>query len=183
GCDVVQEGKRAGAVHQDVVHAVVHEILAHGVMDAGARRDQHLRADAVGREHQDRLFEPRRNAHHAGEGAELAQRQRGARGARQLADSPLGLLREIEAHPRRAVAIGHASPPPPAPPSSTSKWTSSLNARTRARTSAAVTCSSPWMPNASTANDPIAAPYTIARRRPARHPPPVHPRYAKKAPG
>src|SRR5207302_2086050 len=72
----------------------------------------------------------------------------------------LRLLGGVETDAHRRVAFGHG----PAGPS-TSKWTSCLNACTRASTSAGVTLSNPWMPNASTANDPIAAPYTIARRR------------------
>src|SRR5207247_2346978 len=102
--DVVEQRERPRPVHQDVVHAVIHEILTYGLVDPG-----------------------------------------------------------------------------PAGPS-TSKWTSCLNACTRARTAAGVTLSNPWIPNASTANDPMAAPYTIARRRFGAERSPFRARWAMKPP-
>src|SRR5207244_4665481 len=123
-----------------------HEVLTHGVVDPGTRGDQELRADPVGREHQHRALVAGRHAHHRAERAELAERERRARGPHQRGDPALCFVGGVEPHAGGGVAVGH-----PAPASSISKWTSSLNARTRARTAARVTCSSPCTPNASTA--------------------------------
>ena len=166
GGDVVQERDGRRAVDEDVVDAVVHQVLAHRVVNAGTDRHEHLRPHAVGGQDQDRAGEALRDAHHATESADGAERQRSAGRCHQGADAPLRLLSRVEVHASRGVALGHRSP------SSTSKCTSSLKARTRARTSAGFTLSNPWMPNASTANEPIAAPYTMARRRlPGERPP------------
>src|SRR3989449_11026075 len=88
------------------------------------------------------LLEARRHAHHAAERTQAAERERGAGGAGQLGDAAPRLLGGVEVHARRRVAVGHGS---------TSKCTRSLKPRTRARTSATVTPSNPWMPNFSTA--------------------------------
>src|SRR5256886_13192227 len=120
---------------------------------------------------------PRWHADHPAERADLPQRERGARAPHQLGDAALRLLGGVESDARRRVAFGHG----PAG-ASTSKWTSCLKACTRARTSAGVTLSNPWMPNASTANDPIAAPYTIARRRFGAERSPFRARWAMKPP-
>ena len=138
---------------EDVVDAVVHEILAHGVMHAGARGDEDLGPDAVGGEHEDGALVAVRDPHHAAERADRAERELGTRAAHQLRDAALRLVRDAEVDAGGAVAVGHAPLS-----SSTSKCTRSLNTRTRARTSARVTPASPWMPNFSTAKEPMAAP-------------------------
>src|SRR5439155_1657963 len=63
GREVVEEREGTGAVRQDVVHTVVHEILPHRVVDPGARGDEHLGADSVGREDQHRALVPGRHSH------------------------------------------------------------------------------------------------------------------------
>src|SRR3989454_12101537 len=168
GRDVVEERERPRAVDEDVVHAVVHEVLAHCVVDAGARGDQHLGADAVGGEHEDRPLVARRQPDHPTERAQRAQRELRARLPDELRDAALRLVGRVEMDARRGVAIGHARFA-----SSMSKCTRSLKARTRARTSASVTSASPSTPKASTANEPSAAPYTMARRRLASETAPV----------
>src|SRR3989449_802741 len=155
-----EERERPRPVDEDVVHAVVHEVLAHRVVDAGARGDQHLGADAVGGEHEDRALVARRQPDHPAERAQRAQRELRARPPDELRDAALRLVGRVEMDARRGVAIGHARFA-----SSISKCTRSLKARTRARTSASVTSASPSTPKASTANEPSAAPYTMARRR------------------
>ena len=115
---------------------MIDEVFPDGVVDAGPRRHQHLGPDAVGRQHEDGLLHPGGHAHHAAERADLSQRQRRARGFHQLGDPPLGLLGRVEIDAGRGVAVRHAD-------SGRSKCTRSRNARTRARTSAAVTLSNP----------------------------------------
>ena len=69
--DVVHERDRRGAVHQNIVDAVVDEILAHRVEAPGLERHQHLGADAVGAEHQRRLPHAGGHPHHPAECADL----------------------------------------------------------------------------------------------------------------
>src|SRR5256885_289402 len=175
--DVVEQRERPRPVHQDVVHAVIHEILTYGVVDPGPGGDEQLGPDAVGRQDEHGVLVPRWDAHHAAERADLAERERRPRAAHQLGDAALRLPGGVEPDARRRVAVGHG----PAGPF-TSKWTSCLNACTRARTAAGVTLSNPWIPNASTANDPMAAPYTIARRRFGAERSPFRARWAMKPP-
>ena len=49
GADVVHEEKRRGALHEDVVHAVVDDVLSDRVVLVHHRRHLQLRADAIGR--------------------------------------------------------------------------------------------------------------------------------------
>src|SRR3989449_5957393 len=101
------------------------------VVDAGARGDQHLGADAVGGEHEDRALVARRQPDHPTERAQRAERELRARLPDELRDAALRLVGRVEMDARRGVAIGHARFA-----SSMSKCTRSLKARTRARTSA-----------------------------------------------
>ena len=56
GRQVVEKEQRLGALHQDVVDAVVDQIGADGVVPAGHERDLELGADAVGARDQHRLL-------------------------------------------------------------------------------------------------------------------------------
>ena len=153
GRDVVEKGERRGAVDQDVVHRVIDEIFADGVVNPRRGGHEHLGSHAVGGHHEDGLPVAVRDAHHAAEPADGAARQGRACRAHQLGDAALRLLGGVELHPHGAVAVGfgHSSP-------SKEKCTRSRNALTRPRTSGSVTRSSRWTPNASTASDPIADP-------------------------
>ena len=55
GRQVVEEEQRLGALHQDVVDAVVHQVDADGVVPARQEGHLQLGADAVGAGHQNRL--------------------------------------------------------------------------------------------------------------------------------
>ena len=46
--EVIQEEQRHRALHRDVVHAVIHQVFAHGVVPAGQEGHLELGADAVG---------------------------------------------------------------------------------------------------------------------------------------
>ena len=59
GGEIVEEEQRLGALDEDVVDAVIDEIDADGVVDAGHERDAQLRADAVGARHQHRVGDGR----------------------------------------------------------------------------------------------------------------------------
>ena len=52
GGEIVEEEQRAGALHEDVVHAVVDQIDADRVVHAGHERDLELRADAIRARHE-----------------------------------------------------------------------------------------------------------------------------------
>ncbi len=72
GGEVIQEEQRRGALHGDVVHAVVHQVLAHRVVAAGLNGDLQLGAHAVGRRHQHRLL-PAAQTVAGAESADLGQ--------------------------------------------------------------------------------------------------------------
>ena len=48
-CEIIEEEQRHGALHRDVVHAVVHQILAYRGMPTRQERQFQFCADAVGR--------------------------------------------------------------------------------------------------------------------------------------
>ncbi len=73
GREVVQEEERPRALHQDVVHAVVHQALAHRVVPIRRERDLELGAHPVGARHQHRGVHAGRNGVQAPEGAQLGQ--------------------------------------------------------------------------------------------------------------
>src|SRR5918994_4293215 len=52
---VIQEEQRLGALRQNIVHAHRDKIDSDRIMNPGGKSDFELRADAVGRGHQDRL--------------------------------------------------------------------------------------------------------------------------------
>ena len=58
--EIVEEEERLGALHEDVVDAVVDEVLPDGVVAIGEERDLQLRADAVGARDEDRIAKPAR---------------------------------------------------------------------------------------------------------------------------
>ena len=75
--DVVQEEERPRALHQDVVHAVVHEIGAARVVAGHLDRHLELGPDAVGGGHEDRLAVVREvRAKEAAEAADVAEHAR-----------------------------------------------------------------------------------------------------------
>ena len=55
--EVIQEEERNGALHRDIVDAVIHQVFAHRVVPARGKRDLQLGADAVGRADQHRFAE------------------------------------------------------------------------------------------------------------------------------
>ena len=69
GREVVEEEQRLGALHEDVVDAMVDEILAHGVVAAALGGHRDLGPDAVDAGHEQRLA--RRGLEQAAEGADL----------------------------------------------------------------------------------------------------------------
>ena len=74
GGEVVEEEERRGALHGDVVDAVIDQVRADGVVDAEFEGDLELGADAVGRRDEDgirKLLEVEREE--AAEAADLAR--------------------------------------------------------------------------------------------------------------
>ena len=91
GGEVVQEEQRFGALHEDVVDAVVDEALPHGVVAPGHERHLQLRADAVRARHEDRVAVVRAEPVQAAEGADGGQHARRERAFRQPLDAVDGL--------------------------------------------------------------------------------------------
>jgi hypothetical protein len=105
--DVVEEEQRHRALHEDVVHAVRDEVVAHGVVHAGRDRDLDLGADAVGGGDEDGLPVAREvGAEHPAEGADLRQHARVEGPAREALDARLGVVRRGDVDARLAVVHG-----------------------------------------------------------------------------
>ena len=116
-CYIVHKEKRARALHQNVVDAVVDDILAHRVVAADRLGHQRLRADAIGRGDQHRLgdrgakrgreIKTSAERAHAGENGGGMRRADGfgheLRGARPGVDVDAGLL--IGRHKQRLLGL------------------------------------------------------------------------------
>ena len=81
GCEVVEEEQRLGADRQEVVHAHRDEVDADGVVAIERERDPELRADAVGRGHEQRLAVAARQPRQRGEPAHACDDLGSARAA------------------------------------------------------------------------------------------------------
>ena len=108
--EVVQEEERIGALHRDVVDAMVDEVLADGVVPAESDRDLELGAHAIGRGDQHGIgpalgVKPEE----AAESADAAQhlRRRGLR--RRLADQLHRAARLVEVDAGFAVRSRHGA--------------------------------------------------------------------------
>ena len=143
--DVVHEGDRGGAVDEDVVDAVIDQVLTDRVEAPGLERHEHLGADAVRAEHQRRPVHAVRDAYHPSEGADVTRAERRPRPRHGPRDSRLGRLRALEVDPGLGILAGHGSA------SASRTWVRSWKARTRASTSDRVIRSKARMPNCSTA--------------------------------
>src|SRR5690349_16017764 len=86
--DVIEKEQRSRALHENVIHTVVHQIASDRVMHTRRKRDLQLRADAISGGHEHRLGHPRKRAvEHAAEAANLGQRALVERAARELLDA------------------------------------------------------------------------------------------------
>ena len=101
--DVVEKEQRQRALHENVVDAVVHEVVADRVVAAGVDRDLELRPDAVGAGDEHRLGHVGRDAEHAAESAELAARARGERRQHVRLDALLRVVGRVDVDAGGAV--------------------------------------------------------------------------------
>src|SRR5207244_4787972 len=76
---VVHEKHRGGALHDNVVDAVVDQVSAHGVVNVHFKRHLKLRAHAVDTGNQDGILVLQRNRKHTSKAANLAQDALGER--------------------------------------------------------------------------------------------------------
>ena len=97
GRQVVQEEERLGALHQDVVDAVVDQVAADRGVVAGHLRHHQLGADPVGGGDEDRLgHPPELGPEQAAEAADLGEHAGGEGGLRQLLDAGEPLLLGVD---------------------------------------------------------------------------------------
>ena len=94
--DVVEEEQRPRALHQDVVDAVVDEVVAHRVVAPGQEGEFELGTDAVRAGHQDRALQPRGHAEEPAEGAQPGEGAGGGGGMQQRRDPLLGTIARID---------------------------------------------------------------------------------------
>ena len=109
--DVVEEEERLGALHRDVVDRHRDEVDADGVVATGEAGDHRLRADAVGRRHEQRVVEALGlEREQAAEPADVADHLGAERGAHVRLDQLDRLLAggdvDAGARVRRAVRSG-----------------------------------------------------------------------------
>ena len=102
GGEVIQKEERRGALHGDVVDAVVDQVSAHGLVQAEFEGDLELGADAVGRADQDGVLpalqvEPEERA----EAADAAQHIAVKGLLRQVLDALLGAVAARRCRRRR----------------------------------------------------------------------------------
>jgi hypothetical protein len=78
---VVEEEQRAGALHRNIVDAVVDDVHAESVVTTEHRGDLHFGANPIGRRHQHRVDHLRRRfePEHATKGAHVRQHRRASR--------------------------------------------------------------------------------------------------------
>ena len=97
--EIVEKEQRPGALHEDVVDAVVHEVDADGVVAPQLGGDEDLRADPIGRGHERLRWVARQRE----EAAEAAQRPELARVSPARGERTIALDRRV---PRRNIDAG-----------------------------------------------------------------------------
>src|ERR1043165_8991820 len=110
GGEVVEKEQRPRALDEDVVDAVADEVVADGVVDLHRLRDAELRADAVGRGDEDRVFDAvELRAKEAAEGADVGEDVRREGAAGDAPDLAKGLVLRVDVHARVAITrlVGH----------------------------------------------------------------------------
>ena len=106
GAEIIEEEQWLRTEHRDVIHAMVHEIRADGVMLVLLEGDLELGADAVHRRHEDGLaifFHVQREQ--AAEAADLAEHLAAMRAGEQLGQGGFDFVAEINIHAGGGVSF------------------------------------------------------------------------------
>ena len=106
GADVIQEEERFSAEDGDVIHAMVDEVLANGVMAVESEGELELGADSVGAGDEDGLavfFHI--EGEEAAEAAKLAEDLGTVRGGQELGEGGLDAVAEINVHTRASISF------------------------------------------------------------------------------
>ena len=104
--EIIEEKQRLRAQHRDVVHAMVHQIRADGVVPVKREGELELGADAVHGRHEDRLaifFHVQREQ--AAEAADLAEHLAALRAGEQLRQRGLDAIAQINVHAGGGVSF------------------------------------------------------------------------------
>jgi hypothetical protein len=111
GREIVEEEQRLGALHEDVVDAVIDEIGADRVVDAAHEREAQLRADTVRARHEHGIVEAAiAKREQAAERSEIRQHAGGMRAARQPLDAANDFVARFDIN--AGVFIVHSDLPP-----------------------------------------------------------------------
>ena len=105
GADVVEEEEWSRAPAEDVVDAVIHDVVADGIVSPEADSDADLGPDAVNAAHQDRSVAARSSIE-AAEAANIADDLRAERGADSALDAAIGLFPRGNIHAGRGIGGG-----------------------------------------------------------------------------
>ncbi len=104
--EIIEEEQRLRAEHRDIVHAMVHEVCADGVVLVQREGELELGADAVHGRHEDRLaifFHVQREQ--AAETADIAEHLTAMRGRQQLRQRGLDAIAQINVHAGTRVSF------------------------------------------------------------------------------
>ena len=111
GSKVVEKEQRLGALHEDVVDAVIHQVGTDGVVPAGHECNFELGADAVSARDEHRIGHARQvEPEQPAEGADVRQHALRERRTRQSADAPDCLVARIDVYTGRLVVHVSISP-------------------------------------------------------------------------
>ncbi len=109
---VIEKKKRTRSLHQDVVDAVAHQVVADGVVNLHRLRDTQLRADTVSRRNKNRrLHSAEIRAKESAEQANVRHDVGRKRAARDVPNLTEGLILGVDVYARVAIRrlVGHGA--------------------------------------------------------------------------
>ena len=112
GAEIIEEKQRLRTQHRDVIHAMVHQVRANGVMPVEGEGELELRAHAVHGRHQDGLAVFLDvEGEQAAEAADLAEHLAAVGGREQLRQGGLHPVAQINIHAGGGVRFLFDAPP------------------------------------------------------------------------
>src|SRR5262249_52153627 len=106
--DIIEKEQRFGANHCDVVHAMIYQIGADGVVLVQCERDLEFRPDAIGARDENWIVHSGKiRAKQTAKAADFSENLRAVRLADERLDSPFQLVAKIDIDPGARVSLFH----------------------------------------------------------------------------